>query len=231
MERNTKILFEYFLKKYGDKYSNYEISYLKENFERALKKYITGDNILQVRSEIGIINPQVDFYQENIDRIRKNFDVSCNILDVASGRLPAFANRIAKLQMKQQQGTITICDPRLVIDNPKYPNMTMTKEPLTEDTNIDQYSMITSIFPCEASELTLRRAIKENKDFYIILCDCSKEVYEKSTIRFVSANIYHRYLIKLAQTLMTNYRSDELVVEYLDEKYAPSGPILYNRKR
>ena len=189
------------------------------------------DLFMQIRSELGIINPNGDFYQEHIDKIKNNFNIHGNILDVASGRFPAFANRIAKLQMQIQKGTITICDPNLIISKIKYPNMTLQKKELTPKTNIKEFDLITSILPCEATEIVLQKSIEEQKDFYIALCDCSHLDFTNGKEKYMSTIEYHNYLIKKAEKLMTTWRSDSLEVEFLDEKYAPLCPILYNKKR
>lgn len=231
MEKKTQILFDYFMKRYGSKLSNFELGYLKANFEKELDKYLVSDIALQIRSEIGLINPNGDYYQEHINKIRNNFDITGDILDVASGRIPSFANRIAKTQLKLRKGTITICDPCLIIDKVKYPNMLMHKMELTESTDLHRYDLITAILPCEATEIVLRRAITERKNFYIALCDCSHLEFKNSALHYMNTKQYHNYLIRLAQKLMAEHSQDHLEVEYLDERYTPVCPILYNKKR
>ena len=125
---------------------------------------------LQAFSELGINEDATQIYRDHIDMIRNHFSLDRNICDIGGGYLPAFANLVAEEQLKIGKGTITVYDPRLVFNEPKYINMTLHKEYFTTNTDVSNYDLLVGIYPCEATEAIIESAIKNDKDFYVAMC-------------------------------------------------------------
>lgn len=223
--KKAQTLFDTFLRKYSNKYDPFVLNCIKHNFYNGIGQRTGFYQIFQIYSELGIFNDEDNPYVAYLNNFKSHFDVGCNILDVASGHIPAFANLLAKEQLKIGKGTVTIYDPVIVYDKPKYPNMKMYHEKFTMKTDIKDYDIITGIFPCEATEIMLDQACKYNKDFYIALCGCVPDDYRYD--EFLPED-FHDELIYQANSLLNG----ELVsVDRLDNKYEIDNPILYYKKK
>ena len=225
-EEILKLRFEKFLLKYESLYDQRMINYIKENFWDSMDE-VVPDVLMQVYSELGILKN--NFYLEHLNKIKQNFDITGDVLEVCSGVIPAFGNLMAKEQLKIGCGTITLCDPALILDKPKYPNMKLVKDKFTLDTNINNFDLITGILTCEATEDIIESACKNHKNFYIAMCGCT---HFKAFPLFTSLTpeVYQKQVITLTKNLLKKYDNGELVIEKLDDSYELNYPILYNKK-
>ena len=221
----TNVAFNTFMNKYGKKYSESVESYIRGHFYKDIGSYWLLMPLYQIYSELGIFPDDRNTYIAYFNKLIENFDIGKNILDVASGYLPAFANIVAERQIQLGSGTVTICDPTLIIDKVKHTNMVMTKEIFTRSTDLSKYDLITSIMPCETTETLIKTACENNKDFFIALCPCEPinqanyddiPSFEKNT--------------QLAKQLVKEYNMGELVVDYLDKSYSVNTPLIYNKR-
>ena len=84
--------------------------------------------------------------------------------------------------------------------------------------------------PCEATELIIEQACRNQKDFYVAMCGCTHFDYIPWGM-YVSSEMYQDHVIRKTEQLLKEYDNGELVIERLDDNYAIDYPILYNRKK
>lgn len=161
---------------------------------------------MQLYSELGLDIGKHTFYDEHLERINSIFGLDRDIIEVASGYIPAFANKIAKKQLALNRGTITIYEPELFEEKAKYSNMTIHKEKFTEQTKINKDSLGIGILPCDATEAMIRNFCKNNMDFYIAMCNCT----HKSNNIFPTYQ-YQNKMVDLAESLLEKYSNNKKI--------------------
>ena len=225
-EEILKLRYEKFLLKYGSLYDERMINYIKENFWDSMDETVP-DVLMQLYSEFGILKN--NFYLEHLNKIKQYFNITGNLLEVGSGVIPAFGNLVAKEQLRIGKGNITLYDPMLILDKPKYPNMKLVKKEFTLNTDVSNFDLITGILPCGATEDIIESACKNNKNFYIAMCGCT---HFKTFPLFkpLTAEAYQDQVISMTNNLLKKYDNGELVIEKLDDSYELNYPILYNKK-
>ena len=235
--KQMKILFDSFLNKYSKNYDPYVLSYIKHFFWKEMGNNVNPPELLQVYSELGIYDLNDNPYQAHLNNLRKYFDIKCNVLDIASGAMPAFANLLAKEQLKLGSGTVTIYEPSLVIDKAKYPNMSVSVETVEDSgqpygivvsqqlMDISDFELITGILPCEVTEDILKSACMYQKLFYVAMCGCVHFEYE------IDYEYYQQYIIDTTKKYLEEFNNGELVIDRLENKYYIPYPILYNKKK
>lgn len=216
-----------YIDKYLLKYTSDELEYILSNFERYLYEKVAPDILMQVYEELGIEHKIGTFYQEHFNRINRRFGLDKNILEIGSGMMPAFANKVACYQQTIKKGTITLYEPLLIIDEPKYPNMTIYKEKFTKDTIIKDYDLLVGIFPCDSTRLIIEQACNNQKDFYIAMCGC---VHNSMPMYPMSPKMYQQSIIDTATKLVEENNMGELIIEQLPEDYDIDYPILHNKR-
>lgn len=223
--KQMKILFDSFLNKYSKNYDPYVLSYIKHFFWKEMGNNVNPPELLQVYSELGIYDLNDNPYQAHLNNLRKYFDIKCNVLDIASGAMPAFANLLAKEQLKLGSGTVTIYEPSLVIDKAKYPNMRLNRKKFSSKIDISDFDLITGILPCEVTEDILKSACMYQKLFYVAMCGCVHFEYE------IDYEYYQQYIIDTTKKYLEEFNNGELVIDRLENKYYIPYPILYNKKK
>lgn len=225
-----KLRFEKFILKHGLMYDKDALEFIINNFWNYMNEATAPDVLMEVYSELGVYDKENNMYLEHLNKIKENFDIRSNILEIGCGSIPAFGNLVAKEQLKLGKGTITVYDPYLVLDKPKYPNMVLHRNIFTEKKDADNYDLITGIFPCDATELIIKKACENKKDFYIGMCGCSHFKYPEASIYGYNPEAYQNYVISLARHLLEKNNNGELCIDYLNSKYDIEYPILYNKK-
>ena len=129
--RNTKQrksveeAYQEYKKNYEHFYSEKAKQYIEDNFFKEAYKTSNMDILMQLYSELGLDIGKHTFYDEHLERISSIFGLDRDITEVASGYIPALANKIAKKQLDLNSGTITIYEPELFEEKSKYSNMTI----------------------------------------------------------------------------------------------------------
>lgn len=223
-------LFKKFARKYRHEYSDTSWEFIEENFWTYVYSNVCPDILMQIYSELGIESPNGNFYKEHLRRIKSIFDITGNVLDIGSGKIPAFANHLAHEQLQIGKGTVTLYEPLLISKKPKHKNMSLHKEEFTAETRIKEFDLITAIMPCEATELIIEQACRNQKDFYLAMCGCVHFDYAPWGM-YIYPEMYQDHVIRKAQSLLKEYDNGELVIEQLDDNYDIDYPILYNRKK
>lgn len=233
--RNTKQrksveeAYQEYKKNYEHFYSEKAKQYIEDNFFKEAYKTSNMDILMQLYSELGLDIGKHTFYDEHLERINSIFGLDRDIIEVASGYIPAFANKIAKKQLALNRGTITIYEPELFEEKAKYSNMTIHKEKFTEQTKINKDSLGIGILPCDATEAMIRNFCKNNMDFYIAMCNCN----HKSNNIFPTYQ-YQNKMVDLAESLLEKYSNNqkELKIDYLDDEFVFGyAPIIYTKQR
>ena len=220
--------FQLFIKKYGPLYPKDVLGFITKEFERGIKNPCSVDVLMQVYQEIGVKFDVLSFYEAHLKKLMEHFDIGCNIVDVASGRIPAFANLIAREQLRIGKGTITLYDRALLPLKPKYANMTFRKESFTKDTDTSNADLIVSTLPCEATETIIENACRNKKNFYVAMCGCTHfKPYED--IEGTPFD-YQDKVIDLAELFVEQFQNGEIMIDHLDENYHINNPILYNKR-
>ena len=186
-------------------------------------------NIYSIYDELGLI-PENNRYDSFIEKLSKEFDITGNILEVAGGNLPRLGERIAKKQIELGKGRVTVIDPELSVSTSKYSNLVLCKDEFTLDSDIKDFDLIISLFPCDATELTIYKSFNENKNLFLRLCDCIHQ-YED-----FSEDVYNYYLSNPSEyrkMLIDGYknyaRQFKRKLKVLDEQ--SDSPIILSRKK
>ena len=233
--RNTKQgksveeAYQEYKENYEHFYNEKARKYIEDNFFNGANRTSNMDILMQLYSELGLDIGKHTFYDEHLERIDSIFGLDRDIIEVASGYIPAFANKIAKKQLALNRGTITIYEPELFEEKAKYSNMTIHKEKFTEQTKINKDSLGIGILPCDATEAMIRNFCKNNMDFYIAMCNCN----HKSNNIFPTYQ-YQNKMVDLAESLLEKYSNHqkELKIDYLDDEFVFGyAPIIYTKQR
>ena len=186
-------------------------------------------NIYSIYDELGFI-PDNNRYDSFIEKLSKEFDITGNILEVAGGNLPRLGERIAKKQIELGNGRITVIDPELSVSTSKYSNLVLCKEEFTLDTNIKNFDLIISLFPCEATELTIYKSFNENKNFFIRLCDCIHQYEDFSEDDYnYFLNNPKKYRKMLIDGYINYAKHFKRKLKVLDEQ--SDSPIIMSKKK
>lgn len=227
--KSVEEAYQEYKKNYEHFYSEKAKQYIEDNFFKEAYKTSNMDILMQLYSELGLDIGKHTFYDEHLERINSIFGLDKDIIEVASGYIPAFANKIAKKQLALNRGTITIYEPELFEEKAKYSNMTIHKEKFTEQTKINKDSLGIGILPCDATEAMIRNFCKNNMDFYIAMCNCN----HKSNNIFPTYQ-YQNKMVALAESLLEKYSNNqkELKIDYLDDEFVFGyAPIIYTKQR
>ena len=227
--KSVEEAYQEYKKNYEHFYSEKAKQYIEDNFFKEAYKTSNMDILMQLYSELGLDIGKHTFYDEHLERINSIFGLDRDIIEVASGYIPAFANKIAKKQLALNRGTITIYEPELFEEKAKYSNMTIHKEKFTEQTKINKDSLGIGILPCDATEAMIRNFCKNNMDFYIAMCNCN----HKSNNIFPTYQ-YQNKMVDLAESLLEKYSNHQkkLKIDYLDDEFFFGyAPIIYTKQR
>ena len=160
-------------------------------------------NYYAIYDRLGLIPENNNRYNQFIEILEKKFNLNTNILEVGGGNLPRIAERIANIQLNTQNGKITVIDPMLSTKKTNYNNLTLCKDNFTLETDIKQFDLIISLFPCEATETLIYKALTENKNLLFRMCDCI-HLYEGMTDE--EYNYFLKYPNKYYSMEMDRYK-------------------------
>ena len=118
--------------------------------------------------DCGILPHENNRYDIFVNELSNKMNINCNILEVGGGTKYRTASRIAKMQ----SGTIEVFDKQLYTTSSPYSNLKLYKVNFNHMTDIRKYNLIEGQYPCQATELMIKRALEENKDLFIHICQC-----------------------------------------------------------
>lgn len=185
--------------------------------------YFTSSLLAQVYEEAGLMNPDCSIYHQMFKIIEKHFSLKRDIIEVASGIFPILGHNIHEKQLQLGKGTVTIYD---TVVWKQYPTKAvLIKEKFTEETTVKKGSLLVGMFPCDAMNIMIEKAIKEELEFCIALCGCNH-----SGIRFMDVHDYHEMLIDALNTFLP--KGKKLQIEHFPRQCFNEGtgfPILVGK--
>lgn len=228
MPKITKEEYEHrvqnFLEAHKDKYIPREIEFIKRNASWGYSTPYVSDIMRQIYDETGLLEDDKNMYEGFVKLLEENFDINRDIIEVGGGMIPSLAKRLA---LRQKSGTVTVYDPRLIEEIPKTDNLILKKEMFDKDTPIGNSTLIIGFMPCDATNIIVDVACKNNMDFMIGLCEGgSRKGYE--WVEDEDEWIGHvKYNAKkgMRETDMGS------LGEIFMPKYQNPYPIIYNKRR
>ena len=157
-----------FVEAHKDSYSPEEYEYIIKSINLEIGNAHAYNLLRQIYDKIGIHDPKSNMYESFLGLLDEHFGLERDIIEIGGGVIPSLAQKIA---LRQQTGTITVYDPRLItgIDNPD--NLILKKEKFHQDTPVGSATMIIGFKPCEAINLLIETACRHQIDFMVALCE------------------------------------------------------------
>lgn len=157
-----------FIEEHKNYYTEREFEYIKNNFIWGMDEPFVSDVLRQIYDEVGIKDINKNMYEGFFQILNSNFDINTDIIEIGGGIIPSLGKKIA---LRQQKGSVTVYDPRLItkIDHPD--NLILKREQFSKNTPIGNAKMIIGFMPCEATHLLIDTACNNQVDFMIALCE------------------------------------------------------------
>lgn len=213
-----------FIDKYQEHYTRWELEFLRKNIYSGLNKPCVPDILRQISVEVGALDDENNMYKKFITLLEENYDIDTDILEIGGGVIPSLSKLIS---LKQQRGTITVYDPRVILNIPHQSNLTLKKEKFESDSSIDNAKIIIGFMPCDATNLIVDIACRNNLDFMVALCEGgSRKGYEwieedDEWVEHVKYNAHRGMEGKNMGTLATASL----------QEYGNPYPIIYNKRK
>jgi hypothetical protein len=150
-----------------------------------------------------------DPYYQTMQEIEQEFGLDRDIFEVGCGMFPSLARIIAKRQQEIGKGTITAFDPELVTK--VVDGVHLVKEKFTLTTPLPKNALIIGRKPCEATEIMIKAASKNNAELFLKLCDCN-HIPDKLRINYQESfrKNWFQYIDDLAlATLQPGFRIEK----------------------
>lgn len=216
-----------FLDAHIDYYTEKEINYIRKNATSLLRKSGTiyiSDILRQIYTEVGLIPEQENMYDGFVNLLENNFDINRNIVEVAGGIIPCLAKR---LSLRQNAGTITVYDPRVIVPTNSPSNLILKRQEFTRDTQIPTAQMIIGFMPCDATIPAIESACSNELDFMLALCEGgARRGYEW----LETEDEWLGFIQYIAKKGVKNKNMGTLEVSSL-EQYGYPYPVIYNKRK
>ena len=216
-----------FLDAHKEYYTERERAYIKNNATLLFRSEKTnyGSSVLrQVYDTLGFIPQDENIYHGFIDLIESNFNIDRNVVEVAGGIIPSLATKIA---LRQQTGTITVYDPRVIIPTNKPQNLILKRQTFHRDVQLPGAQMIIGFMPCDAALPIIESACLNEMDFMVALCEGGlKSGYEW----LETDDEWLGYVRYLAEKGMRGKNMGTLETTDL-KKYNYEYPVIYNKRK
>ncbi len=213
-----------FLNKYKDQYPQAAIEYITNNFGKRLP--LNNPDILnQVYDALGMFKEE-NTYLAYLKLLEQYFDISSNILEIGGGFYPAFATHIRDRQLQTKKGTITVYDKMLVTQN--LPHIKLVKQDFKIQDTVAPYDLLVGILPCEATTLIIKKANEENKNFFIVLCNCTHFSRQYLMFNRPTLENWRKYLKEIFDS--TKKDNEEMLVLDSPTKYTDYKVLIKRQK-
>lgn len=222
----TKKLEEY-LKEYGHGYDNKALAFIRDNFLRYYHDFEHIDILSQIYSYISALSDDRDVYKKFMDFINEKYGLNQDILEVASGFFPTLAEKIDIYQQSINKGSITAIDPLLIPTS--LGNVKLYKSSFSSNMSLKEYTLVTSMYPCESTVRIIESANAQDKDFSLLTCGCTHfSDYELYYGGYSTVEDWQNYLYRLAKKTSKSDRTID--IDYLSDKEVTT-PIISSRKK
>lgn len=222
----TKKLEEY-LKEYGHGYDSKASAFIRDNFLRYYHDFEHIDILSQIYSHISALSDDRDVYKKFMNFINEKYGLNQDILEVGSGFFPTLAEKIDTYQQSTNKGSITAIDPLLIPTS--LGNVKLCKSSFCGDMSLKNYTLVTSMYPCESTVRIIESANAQDKDFSLLTCGCTHfPDYELYYGGYSTVEDWQNYLYRLAKKTS---KSDRIIdIDYLNDKEVTT-PIISSRKK
>ena len=213
-----------------------------EGYDEDTKEFIErcalwGRNTSTTVSELDQIYNYLELDQEDnniyrvfADLVESKFDINRPIYEIGGGNIPTVGKILA---LRQQKGTVTIYDPRLIFTKTDIPNLRLVKKPFTGEEIVESNALMIGYKPCDAIIPMMKYIAKNDLDFMIALCDCAHgfpEIKDEDDINLWYQSCEWPVYIKYAEEERVKKSGQEIrrVKRLSMEKYDNPSPIIYN---
>lgn len=221
----NKTLIDYFNENAKYTPDKLELERLKRATLAGRGSSLTYPLLRQAYDLFGFEDEKTSIYLNFIKLIEENFSIDRNVVEVAGGPIPRLSFQIAS---KQTKGKVTVYDPLMHPTNYNLDNLVIKKEKFTEDTKVEDGSLMIAFMPCEATETFIRYATTHKLDFMVALCGCPpyQNYYLDDDDFFYDwiGNMHY-----LAASGIEDNNMGEIGVASLEEFDDPH-PIFYNKR-
>lgn len=204
----------------------------KEELERLKRATLTGRRssltyplLRQAYDLFGFEDEKTSIYLNFIKKIEENFSIDRNIVEVAGGPIPRLSFQIAS---KQTKGKVTVYDPLMHPTDYNLDNLVIKREMFTQDTKVDEDSLMIAFMPCESTELFIRYATTHNLDFIVALCGCPpiKNYYD------IDDDIFYDWIGNMKYLASSGIEDNNLGIlgEESLKQFDDPYPVLFNKK-
>ena len=151
-------------------YTEFEYDYIRNTFLKGRYDEVKQDEgIREILDEVDMLPEEENVYKYFTDFILSRCDINNKrIIEVGGG---VFGRLSKRLNLKQENGIITIYDPRLDPTIKSTDRMIFKKEKFTKKTDISDIDLLVGLMPCEGANPLVEQAIKYDKDFILWLCE------------------------------------------------------------
>ena len=215
--------FKEFLLEYENLYDKNILEIIKNNFEQGLHSREILDVLRQVYAYLDILPEEQNIYKKCFNIIKEEYGLEQNILEIGAGAMPILSMYIDK---EQKEGTITAYDKYLVPN--KLGNIKIYKRNFENKDNVKNYDLVVGIYPCEASYLLIKKASEQNKDMFLLPCDCTHFSNEYLQYNLPEIDEWHDYLYYRAYT---NYGEKKEVIKKEIEVGTTSKTLIYTKRK
>lgn len=159
--------------------------------------------------------------------INEKYGLNQDILEVGSGFFPTLAEKIDTYQQSINKGSITAIDPLLIPTS--LGNVKLYKSSFSSNMSLKNYTLVTSMYPCESTVRIIESANAQDKDFSLLTCGCTHfSDYELYYGGYSTVEDWQNYLYRLAKKTS---KSDRIIdIDYLNDKEVTT-PIISSRKK
>lgn len=159
--------------------------------------------------------------------INEKYGLNQDILEVGSGFFPTLAEKIDTYQQSTNKGSITAIDPLLIPTS--LGNVKLYKSSFSSNMSLKNYTLVTSMYPCESTVRIIESANAQDKDFSLLTCGCTHfSVYELYYGGYSTVEDWQNYLYRLVKETS---KSDRIIdIDYLNDKEVTT-PIISSRKK
>lgn len=196
-----------------------EIDIIKNNFFSSIKSFDKEDILNQIYAEFGMLSIYENFYLGFANMIGNRYGWDMNIIEIGSGTFPIFSKYIDLKQREIGRGTITAYDPYLITK--PIGNIRLCREEFSEESDVSKSDLLVGIMPCIATEIILKSAIKNKKEFFLAFCECEpyeNEFYIEENGKLISSyDVWVQEMLTLAQEQEKD--GFEVKKEYIKEFY------------
>jgi len=148
-------------------YSDYTI----EDFLECINSETENINcaLYQLYSKFGVVPKEADIYIYFRNLLNKYKFLQTNCCEIAAGKYPRLAE-IVYPELRRNNKTLTIYEPDLVIDSLE--DVIVKKELFTKNSDLKGIDTLFGTFTCEATIDVVEKALIENRNLLISLCEC-----------------------------------------------------------